>query len=214
MGLFSRKKDKGSSGQQMELHGVAGQVSTIKCLLLAGLREVSLDPTFAPAGAEVDQVNSYQYLAPFEKTPTLKHGDFTVSGARGIMTYIDIRGVGASFVPKRARTLGEQNQWIAVGFERLAPAVQEIASGSPSEAATKCCNDVLTSLDKALGNNQFVVGPLSLADPSLAAYVYVLRGCGADLSSYSNIDTWITRLEGKMSDELRSKYLPVMAAAA
>lgn len=214
MGLFSRKKDKGSSNQEMEFLGVSGQASTIKCLILAGIKEVPLRATFAPSDVEVDQTHSYQYLAPFEMAPTLTHGDFTTAGANAIMTYVDIRGTGMSLNPKKARTLGQQNYWITVCYEQLAPAVQEVVNGSPSDDAKNLCNEVLTSLNNSLGENLFVVGPLSLADPHVAAYIYVLRANGADLSPYTNIAAWITRLEGEMSADLKGKYLPMMTASA
>lgn len=210
MGLFSRKKS--ASNQEIEFLGVSGQASTLKCLLLAGVRGVSLRTTFAPSDVDVDHVPSYQYLAPFEKAPMISQGDFSVSGARAIQTYLDIRGKGASLYPRKARVLGQQNYWIEVCYKKLAPAVQDIVKGGDvSDDAKVQCNEVLSSLDKILGENLFVAGPLTLADPNVAAFIYVLRSHDADLSPYSNIKSWITRLEGEISDDLKNKYLPLLS---
>ncbi len=57
MGFFSKKKD--SSNQKIEFIGIHGQVATIKSLLLAGIRGVSMDINFAETDIKPDQLHSY-----------------------------------------------------------------------------------------------------------------------------------------------------------
>lgn len=205
MGFFSKKKD--SSNQKIIFMGIHGQAATIKSLLLAGIRGVPMDVDFAEADIKPDQLHSYQTINSSDKAPILTQGDFSVAGARGIQTYIDIRGNGASLYPRKARVLGQQNYWIEVCYKVLAPVVQAIANSESNEDIEDQCNHILTSLNTILADNQFVAGPLSLADPHVASYIYVLRGTGKDLQDYSNITNWITRLEDQMSDNLKDKYL-------
>ncbi|SFJ79997.1 Glutathione S-transferase, C-terminal domain [Methylophaga sulfidovorans] len=200
MGLFSRKKDKGSNN--LELLGLKGQVSTMKCLLMAGIRDVPLKTTLASSEVAVDQVNSYQYLETSDKVPNLTQGDFSVSGVRAILTYIDVKGKGVSLIPKKARNLGLQNYWIDVCYQTFGPATQAFINNSMTEKDTATLSDVLKSLEKILAENEFIVGQLSFADPHVAAYIYVLRVGGYDLTDYPNIGKWISRLEGKMSGSL------------
>lgn len=207
MGLFSRKKD--TSSQEIALLGVKGQVATMKCLLMAGIKEVSLKTTLASPDSEIDQVSSYQYLDSSKKVPTLTQGDFSVSGARAIQTYLDVRGKGPSLVPKKARTLGLQNYWIDVCNQTLAPATGAMIQGKATAEDKACVEKVLSSLNSNLAENQYIVGQISFADPNVAAYIYVLRCSGHDMSQYPNIEKWISRLEEKMSGPLNIEYLPL-----
>ena len=207
MGLFSRKKDK--SSQEIALLGVKGQVATMKCLLMAGIKEISLKTTLASPDSDIDQVGSYQYLDSTQRVPTLTQGDFSTSGARAILTYLDVRGKGPSLIPKKARTLGLQNYWIDVCNQTLAPATAAIVGGQATEEDKACVEKVLSSLNSNLDENQYIVGQLSFADPNVAAYIYVLRCGGLDMSKYPNIAKWISRLEEKMSGPLKIEYMPM-----
>lgn len=197
MGLFSRKKNKGNNN--VELLGLKGHISTMKCLLMASIKDVPLNTTLASSEVEIDQVNSYQYLDASKKVPTLTQGDLSVSGVRAILTYLDVKGKGGSLIPKKARNLGLQNYWIDICFQTLGPATQAFINKSMTEKDTALLNQVLSSLDKNLAKDEFIVGQLSFADPHVAAYVYALRSSGFDMAQYPNVEKWTTRLEGEMS---------------
>ncbi len=169
-----------------------------------------MDIDFVETDIKPDQLHSYQTINASDKAPVLSQGDFSVSGARGIQTYIDIRGNGASLYPRKARVLGQQNYWIEVCYKILAPATQAIVDGQGNDDLQAQCDKVLGSLDAILDENQFIAGPLTLADPHVAAYIYVLKGAGKDLQTYSNITGWISRLEDEMSADLKDKYLPLV----
>ena len=55
MGLFSWKKN--NSNQEIALLGIKGQISTLKCLLMAEIKEISLKTTLASSESQVDQIN-------------------------------------------------------------------------------------------------------------------------------------------------------------
>lgn len=207
MGLFSRKKD--ISSQEINLLGVRGQIATLKCLLMAGIKEISIKTTLVSMNSEIDQVSSYQYLDASDKVPTLTQGDFSISGTRAILTYLDVRGKDQSLVPRKARVLGQQNYWIDVCYQTLAPVVEAVIRGKASEDNKATLDKVLFRLNSNLAESQFVVGQMSFADPHVAAYIYVLRCSGYDMSEYNNISLWMTRLEGKMSGPLNIEDLPI-----
>ena len=211
MGLFSRKKN--TSNQEITLIGIKGQIATMKCLIMAGIKNISLKTTLA-ADVDVDQINSYQLLDTSDKAPKITQGDFSVSGARSILTYLDIRGKGNSLTPKKARTLGEQNYWIDVCYQTLGPVTQAIMSGSANDADNSALKQVLSSLNTCLTDNDYIVGQLSFADPNVAAYIYALGCAGIDLTAYPNIGDWITRLEKDMSGPLSIEYLPMPSSHA
>ncbi len=212
MGLFSWKKDK--SSQEITLLGVKGQIATMKCLLMAGIKEISLKTTLATPETKIDHINSYQYIDGTQKVPTLTQGDFSVSGARAILTYLDVRGKGTSLIPKKARTLGLQNYWVDVCYQALSPATEAMIHGNMTVEDKIALERVLSSLNKILADNQFIVGQLSFADPHAAAYIYVLKCGGYDISQHPNIEKWITRLEEKMSGPLNIEYLPMQTGSS
>lgn len=211
MGLFSWKKDK--SSQEVTLLGVKGQIATMKCLLMAGIKDISLKTTLATSETEIDHVNSYQYIEETKKVPTLTQGDFSVSGTRAILTYLDVRGKGTSLIPKKARTLGLQNYWVDVCYQTLAPATEAMIRGKMTTEDKTCLEKVLSSMNKNLAENQYIVGQLSFADPHAAAYIYVLKCGGYDMSQHPNIEKWIARLEENMSGPLNIEYLPMQTAS-
>ena len=206
MGLFSRKKK--DSSQEIELLGLKGQIATMKCLLMAGIKDVSLKTTLASSEIDIDQINSYQYIGGADKSPTLTQGDFSVSGARAILVFLDVRGKGISLEPKKARTLGIQNYWIDVCYQTLAPAVQAEIQRQATEQSKACLENILSNLNSILADNQYIAGQMSFAEPNVAAYIYLLNTSGYDMSQYPNIGKWISRIEDKMSGPLSMDYLP------
>jgi glutathione S-transferase len=212
MGFFSRKKN--NSSQEITLLGLKGQVATMKCLLMAGIKEVSLKTSLASSEIDIDQINSYQYLDGSDKSPTLTQGDFSVSGARAILIFLDVRGKGTSLEPKKARTLGIQNYWIDVCYQTLAPVVQAEIQRQATEQSKACLEKVLSSLNSILAENQYIAGQISFAEPNVAAYIYMLSVSGYDMTKYPNIGKWISRLEDKMSGPLSIDYLPTPMQSA
>jgi hypothetical protein len=123
----------------------------------------------------------------------LSHGPVSAKGESAIVTYFDKKGVGQSLRPKKARTLGDQNYWMDVSYQYL----------DKGENVTK----VLTALDKTLANQEFIAGPLSLADPVVAGSVIALKRAGSCPSGLSNVEAWLGRVEQKIPENLRSSYL-------
>lgn len=126
-------------------------------------------------------------------TLALKHGSFSTIGEGAIMTYLDRKGQGQSVRPKKARVLGDQNYWLEISSQLL-------DKGEQVDAA-------LNRLNTILGDNEFIAGPLSLADPAVAASILALKKNGQMPSGMSNIDAWLGRVEQKIPDNLRATYM-------
>ena len=65
---------------------------------------------------------------------------------------------------------------------------------------------MLTSLNNLLSESLYVAGPMTFADPHVAAYIYALGCSGVDMASYPKIGEWITRLETDMGGPLKIEY--------
>lgn len=204
-GFFCKKQNK--STQEIELLGITGHIATLKCLILAGIKGVPLRTTLASYEVGVDQINSYQYLDSSKIVPTINHEGYTASGTAAILTYLDIRGNGVSLTPKKARLLGLQNYWITICYETLAPVTQAIINGTATDDDKNILNKLLASLNNLLSENQYIVGPMSFADPHVAAYIYALSCRGIEMTAYPKVGDWITRLESDMGGPLKIEYI-------
>ncbi len=125
--------------------------------------------------------------------PSLTHGPVSAKGESAVITYFDKKGTGPSFRPKKARVLGEQNYWMDLSYQYL-------------DKGEKV-NEILARLDSNLANQEFVAGPLSLADPVIAGNVLTLKKADNYPSSLSNVDAWLARVEQKIPENLRSNYM-------
>jgi glutathione S-transferase len=207
MGWFNFGKKKKKSSQEIQLLGITGQIATLKCLILARIKDVPLQTTLAPYTVGVDQVKSYQYLADSTRSPTVEHDGSKLSGTTAILTYLDIRGTGASLTPRKARILGQQNYWIDICYQVLAPVTAAVTTGRATDNDHQLLKKLLNSLNNLLTENLYVVGPMSFADPHVAAYVHALSCSGVDIASYPKIGDWVARLETDMGGPLDIEYL-------
>ena len=128
---------------------------------------------------------------------TLNHGPFSAAGEDAIIIYLDRKGQGQSVRPKKARVLGEQDYWLEISSQLL-------DKGEQVEA-------VLNRLNAALADNQFIAGPLSLADPVIAANVLALKKSGKLPAGLSNVETWLGRVEQKIPENLRARYMGLVS---
>ncbi len=124
---------------------------------------------------------------------SLAHGPVSAKGESAVITYFDKKGTGASLRPKKARILGEQNYWMDLSCQFL-------------DKGEKV-SEILNRLNSNLANQEYVAGPLSLADAVIAGNVLMLKKSGSYPAGLSNIDTWLTRVEQQIPENLRSTYM-------
>jgi hypothetical protein len=124
---------------------------------------------------------------------SLTHGPVSAKGESAIITYFDKKGLGQSLRPKKARILGDQNYWMDVAYLYLDKGLK--------------VSEVLSKLDNALANQEFIVGQLSLADPVVAGSVMTLKKAGTYPSGLTNVDAWLGRVEKEIPENLRTNYM-------
>ena len=90
-GLFKKKK-KAEAG--MKLRGFPGNLSTVKCLVMASEKDVKLETELLDAQAGAHDQAEYRSLSPFGKYPYLQEGDAVAIGAEAGLAYLDTRGKG------------------------------------------------------------------------------------------------------------------------
>ena len=179
MGLFGfgNKKEKPASAGKDDKYSLSGP---------AGAASAKCILTAGVRGIEMD-VN----LSGGD-TVTMTHGPVTITGESAIETYLDIKGQGMPLKPKKARHLGDQNRWIEV-------------SSSLLDQGQKV-DQVMNRINEVLGQQEFLVGPLTLADSVVAGSVLTLKKQGK-ASGLSNVDAWLGRIEAKMPDAVRANAM-------
>lgn len=129
-------------------------------------------------------------------TVTMTHGLVIIVGENAIESYLDIKGEGAPLKPKKARHLGDQNHWIEVSSQLL-------------DAGNKV-DQVLQRMNEILAEQEFLVGPLTLADPVVAGSVLTLKKQGNLPTDLGHVDAWLQRIEQKIPENLRANVMDQM----
>ncbi len=180
MGLFG-------FGGKKEKPAAAGKDDKISMTGPANASSMKCIMTAGVRGVEMD-VN-----LSGEDTVTLTHGPITVVGETAIEAYLDIKGQGMPLKPKKARHLADQYHWIEASNQFL-------------DTETKV-EQVMSRMDQLLGEQEFLVGPLTLADSVAAGSVLALKKQGKAPAGLGNIDAWLTRVEAKIPDNLRAGFM-------
>jgi len=232
MGLFGKKKPKADS--TMVLRSFPGDSGTNKCLLMAAEQGIRLETRLVDVTEGACNGPEYRSLSPFGKVPCLKHGDFVISGAPAILSYMGIIGKSGTLNPKKASILGEQNYWVDLAQRFGDPAVQSLIQplvpgyDDPGAEALATARDslgrILDQLDALLADGrQFIAGQYSFADIHWTAIAHLCAQAGQLelIESRAALSAWFGRVVDRRSrtdggstyqalvtsDEIRNKQL-------
>jgi glutathione S-transferase len=142
---------------------------------------------------------------PTGKVPVLEDGDLVLWESTAILRYL---AAGTALMPTGRRAVAEVDRWLAwqlahlnppmskVAFERVVKRVTRQGAPDPAviAAATADFEAMTAILDGALAGAEYVAGPLSIADFSLAAHFSLAPACGLDLSRFARVESWLARL--------------------
>ena len=200
-GLFKKKK-KAEAG--MKLLGFPGDLSTVKCLVMAAEKQIKLETELLDTQAGEHDQAEYRGLSPFGKHPYLEEGDAVAIGAEASLAYMDTRGKGF-LNPKKAQNFGHQNYWWQVSETIGAPVeslLNAAAFGSTADAdAVALVETGLNAFDAALTGKHLIVGDYSYADVhwTAVAHFLVLAGKQDMIESRPNIKAWYDKIKQRPS---------------
>jgi glutathione S-transferase len=144
-------------------------------------------------------------LNPNGRVPVLEDGDLILWESTAIMHHL---ARGSALVPTAPRPASEMHRWIAWQLAHLGPAMSKVAFerivkpllklGEPDRAriaeGTAEFDGLTAILDGALGDREYVAGPLSLADFALAAHFSLAGAAGLDVARHRRVDSWLARV--------------------
>jgi len=168
-----------------------------------------------PINMQAQDHKSAEHLArnPNGRVPVLSDGSFNLWESDAILCYVASKDPARRLLPSDPEQRAKVDQWLFWKAIHLAPAIGKVAFerfwkakfnlGQPDESAvTAAMPDVdkfLTVLDAELAKTTFVTGDMSVADFSLATVFQTRKDIRLDLSAYTNVTAWLSRIESRPS---------------
>lgn len=198
---------------EFTLHGIPGS-PYVRAVALT-LEEKRADWTLAAIAMGAHRAAEYVAIHPFQKIPTLDHGDFRLYETHAILRYLDRVCPGASLVPDDPRREARVDQLISLTNDYVVRQVSAVLSfnrrivpllgGTPDEEAVangiEPARRVLTELARLIGDDQFFAGAaLSLGDLMVAPHLSFLpeyEEGRALMAEQPNLAAWLERMEAR-----------------
>jgi glutathione S-transferase len=147
-------------------------------------------------------------LNPNGKVPILEDGDFVLWESTAMLAYLAAKAGRADLAPTTPRERAEVDRWTSWQGGHFSPAIRKVAFerivkklaglGAPDEAVVKAGVEEFTAvarvLEQSLGTNEYLCGPLTIADFALAPSAALTAGCGLDFEPYPRAKAWLARM--------------------
>jgi glutathione S-transferase len=197
------------------IHGIPGS-PYVRTPLLA-LEEKGLPWRLAAVPMGGNRTPEYRAIHPFNKIPTLDHGDFRLYETRAILNYLDRIAPEPPLTPAAPRAAARMDQLIGITDSYLAsrlsgplsfPRIVAPKFGLPIDdaaiaAAVGPASEVIDEVARLLDDQVFMAGSaISLADLMLAPHLVFLPDFAEGqrlLAPHANLAAWIERMASRPS---------------
>lgn len=197
------------------VHGVPGSPYVQAVLMVLEEKRLPWRLQSIPIGT--NRTPAYRPIHPFQKIPSIDHGDFPLYETLAILNYIDGVQPDPALRPQDIRQAARVDQVIsivnayvasrlsgAVTFPLvIAPQLGLPLDGDAARAAVPAAREVVDELARLLGGKAYFAGPdLSLADLMLAPHFAFLPNFPegeAMIADHANLRGWIDRLKARPS---------------
>jgi len=140
-------------------------------------------------------------INPFGQVPVLQDGETHIADSIAILVYL-ARRYAPEFLPADPVEEAQVQQFLSIAAGELAfgPALARkvciFGAGARDEAAINRANSLFTRIDELLANRTFLVAEkLTIADIALYTYTAHAPEGSIDLTPYTHIRQWLTRIE-------------------
>lgn len=141
-------------------------------------------------------------LNPFGQVPVLDDGGVIVSDSNAILVYVAKKLGKTEWLPDDPQGAAAVQRWLSVAAGELhrgpARARLKVLFKLPDDAVEliKNAHTVLKLIDDALNGREWLVGSRpTIADVALYSYIFSAPEGNVDLSTYTNINAWMRRIE-------------------
>lgn len=188
----------------MKLYGFPGSPNTWKVRALAEHIGVPLELEIVDLMQGQQKQKAFLAINPTGRTPALVDGDFKLWESSAIMQYIGSKKENALW-PQDAKTRAHIMQWQSWQLQHWAKACEPLLwerivkaffnLGPPDPSVIAKGEDVFQveggMLDAHLGRHSHLVADrLTLADFSVAAYLFHAKAAGMPLAKFRNVQRW------------------------
>ncbi|XP_011066704.1 PREDICTED: uncharacterized protein LOC105153504 [Acromyrmex echinatior] len=204
-----------------DLYQLAGSPPCRAVLLTAAALEVDLNLKKVDIATGEHLKSEFIKMNPQHTIPTLDDGGFYLCESRAIMTYLANQyDKKDSLYPKdpKKRALVDQRLFFDLGtlYKSFSDYYYSImfTGATPQKATYAKMNEALTFLNKFLEGENYVAGKtLTLADLALVVTVSNFKLMDYDLSKYSNILKWYSKIQAEAPkyNEIESVGMKVFA---
>ncbi|MEW8290436.1 MAG: glutathione S-transferase family protein [Candidatus Thiodiazotropha endolucinida] len=212
VGRYGTAGDLKKTQYVMQLLGFPGDADTLKVLIVAAEKGIEIESGILDITQNINKSEDYLSISPLGIMPALKEAHSQVAGDLGIISFIEGRGLGNRMPPRNAAVLAEQNYWIDIARNNVAPHVDAImdekvlkamnkesiqADTDVIETARQALDAPLNALDSQLANKEFIVGDYSYADVHWTAYAHLLCVSGEQslITQRNNLNQWLERIK-------------------
>lgn len=191
MGLF--KKTKKNEAEGMVLVCEYDHPDSFKCIFLATYRNLAFRVNWVESSTFEDKTNQALQLPNSDQYPIVYEGDFKISGAAAVLTFLNIKGGSPSIHPRKARMLAQQQYWLQVLDQKVQPLIFDLSENKIE------LQEVLSLFNAQLENKDYVIDEFSLADVywySVLKYLEI-KGHERIYQDFKNITDWCEHVKRK-----------------
>ncbi len=190
--------------EKFKLYCFAQSGNAYKVALFLSLAPLDWTPVFVDFFNGETRSEKFRKINPMGEVPVLGHNGKTISQSGAILQYLSSKT--ALFTPNSSDLKLEINRWLLWDNYKLTP---NLATGRfmslflPEEKRNQSVIDFLIGrastslkvLNTHLENREFVAGKeISIADLSIAGYIFFTEEFGFDMSPFPNVIGWRNRI--------------------
>ena len=186
----------------MKLYDVDASGNCYKVRLLASLANIELERAPVDLQKGEHKQPAFSRLNPLGQVPVLEDGSQVIRDSQAILVYLAGLYGGLAWWPAHAEGQAEIMQWLSFAANEVdhslcaARLVEKFGADLDQSAALAKAPGVLTLLDQHLEQHDWLaLGRPTIADCAVYPYVVLAPEGGVDLTPYTHISRWMTRIE-------------------
>ncbi|MBA4690825.1 MAG: glutathione S-transferase [Pseudomonas sp.] len=186
----------------MKLYDLEASGNCYKVRLFAALADIELERVPVDLANGAHKKPPLSEMNPLRQVPVLEDDGHVVRDSQAILVYLAGTYGGLAWWPDHARGQAEIVQWLSFAANEVqhslsaARLVEKFGYPLDKEAALAKAPAVLALLDAHLETNDWLaMGRPTIADCAVYPYVMLAPEGNVDLTPYSHVARWMTRLE-------------------